>query len=83
MNYLRRVKKMPNDIPQMMTIKETAKNTGLAEYYIRQCCLNNKIVYVRCGKRILVNFNKFIEFLNTGEQINQAEQPQTKIRKLY
>ena len=59
---------MMNEIPTMLTINETAEKTGLAKHYIRQCCLNNKIVHVRCGKRILINFNKFIEFLNMGEQ---------------
>ena len=28
--------------PTMLTIKETAKRTGLAEFYIRQLCLQNK-----------------------------------------
>lgn len=57
---------MIKEIPTMLTIKETAEKTGLAEYYIRQCCINNKIVHVRCGKRILVNLDKFVDFLNTS-----------------
>lgn len=56
------------EIPTMLTINETAERTGLAKHYIRQCCINNKIVHVRCGKRILINFNKFIEFLNMGDK---------------
>ena len=72
---------MTCEIPVMLTIVETAKKTGLAQHYIRQCCLQNKIVYVRCGKRILVNFSKFCEFLNTGEQTIEHK-PQDKIRRL-
>jgi len=66
---------MPNEInvPEMLTIAETAKKTGLAAHYIRQCCLTNKIVHVRCGKRYLVNIPKLVEFLNTGDQTNQIE----------
>jgi hypothetical protein len=58
---------IPNEVPVMLTINETAAKTNLAKHYIRQCCLKNQIVHVRCGKRILINFNKFIEFLNTGD----------------
>lgn len=74
---------MLHEVPQMIPIKEVAKKTGLAEYYIRQCCLKNKIAHIRCGKRILVNYSKFVEFLNTGDiDINEPAAPQGKIRKL-
>ena len=72
---------MPSEVPVMTTIIETAEKTGLAKHYIRQCCLNNKIVHVRCGKRILINFNKFVEFLNTGDTLSENE-PHGKIRRL-
>ena len=51
-------------IPQMVTIKEAAERTGLANFYIRQLCLQNKIIHVKAGRKYLVNFNKLIEFLN-------------------
>jgi hypothetical protein len=53
-------------IPKMRTIKETAIETGLAYNYIRNLCLQNKIVYVRAGNKYLVNVDKLIEFLNNG-----------------
>ena len=53
--------------PQMATINETAKLIGLAKYYIRQLALNNKIKHVRAGKKILINIEKLIEYLNNGE----------------
>ena len=71
---------IPNEVPVMLTINETAAKTNLAKHYIRQCCLKNQIVHVRCGKRILINFNKFIEFLNTGDP-TENETP-GKIRRL-
>ena len=55
-------------VPTMMTIKETASKSGVAEYYIRKLVATRKIVFVRAGKKYLVNFEKFIEFLNCGEQ---------------
>lgn len=53
-------------MPRMRTIKQTAKETGLAYNYIRNLCLQNKIVYVRAGNKYLVNVDKLIEFLNKG-----------------
>ena len=72
---------MTNDIPTMLTLKEAASKTGLAVHYLRQSCLNNKIVHIRCGKRILINGDKLIEFLNIGDQTVEPE-PQNKIRRL-
>lgn len=37
-------------IPTMLTIKETAEKTGLAEHFIRGLAIGNQIVHVRCGK---------------------------------
>ena len=53
--------------PQMATINEAAKITGLAKYFIRQLALQNKIKNVRAGKKILINVDKLIEFLNNGD----------------
>lgn len=53
--------------PTMLTIKQTAEKTGLAEHYIRQLCINGKIVCCRAGNKYLINYEKFIEHLNTGE----------------
>ena len=58
-------------IPTMLTIKETAKRTGLAEGFIRKLVLNHEIVFVRTGKKYLVNFEKFADYLN---QENEAVQ---------
>ena len=54
------------ETPTMLTIKETAAKTGLAEYRIRQLCLEKKIIYIQCGKKYLVNYEKLIDYLNTG-----------------
>lgn len=54
-------------IPKMATITEAAELTGLAKHYIRQLCLQNKIKYLKAGKKFLINVDKLIEFLNAGE----------------
>lgn len=56
------------NVPRMATINEAAQIVGLAKYYIRQLALNNKIKNVRAGKKILINVDKLIEFLNTGDE---------------
>ena len=52
----------------MLTIKETAKVTGIAEYNIRQLVAGNKIFFVKAGKKYLINLEKFIEYLNTPQK---------------
>ena len=57
-------------IPTMKTISETSKITGLATYRIRQLVSENKIVYLKAGKKILVNIEKLIEYLNSSNENN-------------
>ncbi len=52
------------NIPRMLTINEVAKETGLAKHFIRQLALSNTIQNVKAGKKILVNLEKLIEYLN-------------------
>lgn len=54
-------------VPRMATIIEAAEITGLAKHYVRQLALQNKVSHVRAGKKILINVEKLIEFLNAGE----------------
>ena len=54
-------------IPTMVTIKEAAEKTGLSYYYIRKLCLEKKVVHITAGRKVPINEEKFINFLN-GEQ---------------
>jgi len=54
--------------PRMRTINETAKETGFPAHAIRQLVKDHKIVFVLCGSKVLINLDKFIEYLNTGER---------------
>jgi len=55
------------NVPTMLTIRETAERSGLAVHYIRQLCLQEKIVFRKAGNKYLINYEKFIEYLNAGE----------------
>lgn len=53
-------------IPCMLSIKEASLRTGVSQSFVRRLCKDNKIVYVKSGKKYLINYNKFIDFLNAG-----------------
>lgn len=59
-------------IPTMLTINEVAQRTGLAKFHIRTLALQGKIKSIRAGKKILINFEKFIEYLNEDEKQNNS-----------
>ena len=52
----------------MRTIKETGAETGFPVYFIRQLVKQNKISYVKAGKKFLVNLDSFLDYLERGEQ---------------
>ena len=54
-------------VPQMMPIREVAERVGMSYYFIRQLCLQDKIIYVKAGNKYLINFDRFIDYLNGGE----------------
>jgi hypothetical protein len=54
-------------VPRMRTIRETAQITGFPEYALRRLVKQNKIVCVQTGRKVLVNLDRFIDFLNGGE----------------
>lgn len=56
-------------IPRMRTIKELGVETGYPIYFIRQLVKQNKIRYVMAGKKVLVNLDSFLDYLEKGEQV--------------
>lgn len=62
----KRPKKPPTDerVPQMVTVNQLAELTGLSAYSIRKLCKQNEIHYYKAGKKVLINYNKFLEYLN-------------------
>ena len=45
-------------------IKEEDPNTSITYNFIRCLCRDNKIKYVKCGNKILINYDYLIEYLN-------------------
>ena len=61
-------------VPHMVSLKEAAQLTGLSELFLRRGFRADELVGVRCGTssggKILLNFDKLIDYLN-----NHTEQP--------
>lgn len=54
-------------VPKMVTVNELAKLVNISTYAIRRLVKANKITYFKSGSKVLINFDRFIDFLN-GEQ---------------
>lgn len=54
-------------IPTMVTINKASELTGVSYSYIRRLCLTNQIVFVKTGCKYLINLEKFVGFLNGGQ----------------
>lgn len=50
--------------PKMKTIQQLADETGVSYNAIRKWCLEKQIVFVKTGKKYLINVEKFYSFLN-------------------
>lgn len=57
--------------PRMRTISETVcelraldKNTAITPYFVRQLCIKGVLPTVKAGKKILVNLNDVLEYMN-------------------
>ena len=53
-----------NDVPTMLTVRQTAETCNVSEHFIRQLIRENRIVYVTAGSKFLVNLEKFVGYLN-------------------
>jgi len=51
----------------MLTVKQTAERSGLAVHFIRQLCHQGKICFVMAGNKSLINYEKFCDYLDTGD----------------
>lgn len=59
-----------NKIPEMLSVRETAKRFHLSEYCVRQLVHNGQIIYIQPGgphAPIYVNADRLIEFLSGGD----------------
>lgn len=51
-------------VPRMLTIQQAADETGLSYNCIRKWCLENRIIFVRSGKKYLINMDRLGDYLN-------------------
>lgn len=51
-------------VPTMLPLKEVSSRTNLPYEFLRQLCLSGEIVHVRTGNKYLINYEKFLEYLN-------------------
>lgn len=63
---------MREDIIKMRTIKQCYQeikkldsDTAITEWFIRCLCKEHKVKHFMTGKKILVNFNDLLTYLNT------------------
>lgn len=72
-----------NNIPVLKTINEASQLVGLARYHLRQLVKQNEIKFILAGKKVLINMDSLIEYLNNGETQSETEDNNTsKIRKV-
>ena len=57
----------PESVPKMVTVNELAKLTDISAYAIRRLVKADRITYFKSGAKVLINYDRFIDFLN-GEQ---------------
>ena len=56
-----------NVLPTMLNIKTTAERSGLAVHHVRQLVKQNKVAYIMSGKKVLINFDSVISYLQAGD----------------
>ncbi len=68
--------------PRMIPLQTLADESGISYKALWQLCKQNKIVYIKSGNKYLVNVDKFIEYLNTGEtEVEDDDKIETRGRK--
>lgn len=60
---------------KMLTMPETAAETGVSYYTIRRWCITGEFKgFVKAGRKTLINFDRFLEFLNGGAENGRMDQ---------
>lgn len=56
------------DMPDMWSITDTIRYTGLSRKYLMQLILSGQITYVRTGRKYLINAVSLRDYLNGKPQ---------------
>ena len=54
-------------VPLMMEAKYAAEYVGLKYRWLRNMIAQGSVTYIRCGQKYIVNVDKLIETLQTGD----------------
>ena len=69
-------------IPRMVPLQTLADESGISYKALWLMCNQNKIVHIKSGNKFLVNVDKFVEYLNTGEtDVEDDDKIETRGRK--
>lgn len=71
-----------HDIPCMKTINEAAEIVNLAKYHIRQLVLQDKVKYVKAGRKYLLNLDSLVNYLKNGETEERMKNNDKNIRQI-
>lgn len=61
--------------PSMLPIKEAAQKSGMSPSSIRTLIKAGKIVHINTGRKYLINWDRFMEYLNQGERAPTEQTP--------
>lgn len=67
-------KSKPFKVPRMESITKTAEIFNIAVHFVRAAVANGDVVYVRAGRKFLVNCDSMAAFLSTGIPQGAASQ---------
>ena len=70
------------DVPCMITINEAAQIVKLAKYHIRQLVLQDKVKYIKTGRKYLLNLDSLINYLQNGDKKERKENNEKNIRQI-
>lgn len=63
----RREEKETKEVVEMVTLKEASSRTGISYDQLRKMCINRQIIHIKAGCKFLINWDKLVDYLNTGE----------------
>lgn len=63
-------------VPEMITLNEASKRTGLSYDWLRKMCLRGTLVHIKAGNRYLINWRRLCEYLDTatGDDTKEADE---------
>lgn len=53
-------------VPEMITLNEASKRTGLSYDWLRKMCLRGTLVHIKAGNKYLINWRRLCEYLDTA-----------------